>query len=666
MFALTTGLAALAAGPSVWTDKPDYVPEETVTIYGAGFAPGPITLTVTRPDGRADSVPGVSADSAGNFKAAYQLDGIAGTYTVAATDFAGQTAQTTFTDGNVSTSAIPSSVTVTSGGTSASFTIRGTVTGSVGTGRSYSVNTVYSISSGVCTGSSSVSVAVSPQGGGSPTNYDTSATVSAESGQSAGTFSCTLTPTINSGGSGAALAVGTVGTLTVTVNVSNTAPVLGAIGDQTVDEGAVLSFTASAVDADIPANTLTYSLVGAPAGASINGSTGVFSWTPTDNGSFTFTVKVCDNGSPVLCDEEAITVTVNNVAPTVGGLSLSASSINENGSVTLTVSCTDQGTADTWTALVSWGDGSPAQNLDVTCNLGTFTVDHQYLDDNPTGTSSDFNTITVTVTDDDGGSNWGSMNVTVNNVAPAIIDGIVPTDPMAVGTTASVTVYFTDVGIADTHTCLFSWDDGKSSSGAVAESSGSGSCTGVHTYAAAGVYTVNVRVTDDDTGWSSWFTYTQFIVVYDPSAGFVTGGGWINSQAGAYFADLALTGKASFGFVSKYQKGASIPTGETEFQFRAGNLNFHSSSYEWLVVSGAKAQYKGVGTINGAGNYGFLLTATDGQVSGGGGVDKFRIKIWNKDTNTIVYDNAQGSDDVDSSPQQAIAEGSIVIHTGKK
>jgi len=79
-----------------------------------------------------------------------------------------------------------------------------------------------------------------------------------------------------------------------------------------------------------------------------------------------------------------------------------------------------------------------------------------------------------------------------------------------------------------------------------------------------------------------------------------------------------LTGKATFGFVSKYIKGKVDPTGNTEFQFKAGDLNFKSTSYEWLVVAGARAQFKGLGTINGTGNYGFMLTAIDGQISGGG------------------------------------------------
>jgi hypothetical protein len=153
-----------------------------------------------------------------------------------------------------------------------------------------------------------------------------------------------------------------------------------------------------------------------------------------------------------------------------------------------------------------------------------------------------------------------------------------------------------------------------------------------------------------------------YMVIYDPNAGFVTGGGWINSPLGAYTLNPALTGKANFGFNAKYKKGQSVPTGETEFQFQVGNVNFHSAAYQWLVVAGAKAQYKGTGTLNGVAGYGFMLTATDGQVSGGGGVDKFRIKI-TYGTQTI-YDNVPGaSDDIDVASPQELGGGSIVIQS---
>jgi hypothetical protein len=96
----------------------------------------------------------------------------------------------------------------------------------------------------------------------------------------------------------------------------------------------------------------------------------------------------------------------------------------------------------------------------------------------------------------------------------------------------------------------------------------------------------------------------------------------VNLAAGSYIPDGSLSGKGTFGFVSKYHKGVNTPTGDTEFQFHAAVMEFTSSSYEWLVVSGAKAQFKGVGTISGQGGYGFLLTATDGDANGGGGADK--------------------------------------------
>jgi hypothetical protein len=105
--------------------------------------------------------------------------------------------------------------------------------------------------------------------------------------------------------------------------------------------------------------------------------------------------------------------------------------------------------------------------------------------------------------------------------------------------------------------------------------------------------------------------------------------------------------------------------GETEFRFRVTDLNFHSDTYQWLVIAGPKAQFKGDGAINGAGNYGFLLKATDGQVSGGGGVDKFRIKIWDKDNgDAIVYDNQMDAAE-DADPTTDIGGGSIVVHKAK-
>ena len=255
-----------------------------------------------------------------------------------------------------------------------------------------------------------------------------------------------------------------------------------------------------------------------------------------------------------------------------------------------------------------------------------------------------------------------SATVTVSNVAPGV--GVITpsTDaPVAVNTSVSISAPFSDLGSNDTHTAAIVWDVASGST-AEAGTVSAGTASGGHTYTDAGVYTVQVTVTDDDGASDS--DMFQYIVVYDPSAGFVTGGGWIDSPAGAYAADLSLTGKANFGFVSKYKKGATVPDGQTQFQFHAAGFNFHSTVYEWLVISGPKAQYKGSGTINGSGDYGFMLTANDGQVAGGGGVDRFRLKVWNKATDAVVYDNQLGSA-ADAAASDAIEGGSIVIHSSR-
>lgn len=84
-------------------------------------------------------------------------------------------------------------------------------------------------------------------------------------------------------------------------------------------------------------------------------------------------------------------------------------------------------------------------------------------------------------------------------------------------------------------------------------------------------------------------------------------------------------------------------------------------------MSGTKAQYKGIGTVNGLGKYDCLLTASDGQMTAGGGIDRFRIKIWDTALGVIIYDHALGApDDIDAANPQAIGSGSIVIQKGKR
>jgi hypothetical protein len=97
----------------------------------------------------------------------------------------------------------------------------------------------------------------------------------------------------------------------ITLTPVNDTPVLAAIGNRTIVKNTLLTFTATATDVDA-GQTRTFSLIMPPAGAAINSTTGVFTWTPTVAGSFVFKIRVTDNGSPILFDEEQITVTVTN------------------------------------------------------------------------------------------------------------------------------------------------------------------------------------------------------------------------------------------------------------------------------------------------------------------------------------------------------------------
>ncbi|KAL7444670.1 hypothetical protein ACHAXM_009591 [Skeletonema potamos] len=154
------------------------------------------------------------------------------------------------------------------------------------------------------------------------------------------------------------------------------------------------------------------------------------------------------------------------------------------------------------------------------------------------------------------------------------------------------------------------------------------------------------------------------VVVANPSTGFVTGEGYITSPLGAYAPDTSMMGPASFGFVSKYKKGKSVPNGNTYFNFQVAGLHFDSTSYNWLVITGSDcAKYKGEGDINGLAGYGFMLTACDNGEPGTD--DTFRIKIWDIVSGSTMYDNAMGLGD-DSYEGTIISGGNIQIHQGKK
>jgi hypothetical protein len=172
--------------------------------------------------------------------------------------------------------------------------------------------------------------------------------------------------------------------------------------------------------------------------------------------------------------------------------------------------------------------------------------------------------------------------LTAIHLAPTVGAITAPSAPVALTTAVSVSAPFTELD-GSSVTAVWAWGDGTTSAGTVAQTGTSGTVSGSHTYAVDGVYTVTLTVANPNQ--QSGQSVFQYVVVYNPSAGFVTGGGWITSPAGAYAANPALTGKASFGFNAKYQSGSTVPTGSTQLQFPAANLTFVSTSYDWLVIT---------------------------------------------------------------------------------
>jgi PKD repeat protein len=484
-----------------------------------------------------------------------------------------------------------------------------------------------------------------------------------------GTYTVTLTVTDSFGDS-------STDSLTVTVHNLAPSPTIVSISD-TLQEGNVIALRGSATDPgalDVVRLAWTVSRNNSSE-TYARGPGSRFSFIPDDDGSYRILLSASDQDGDSTVVET--TVLVENSAPEMTNLALDRPVVGENGTVTLSGQFTDRGTLDTHIVTVDWGDGSHSPAV-VDVLTRTFTATHSYLDGGSVATTSNNYTISARVIDDNGGENTANTSILVNNLAPhnVSIDEGVLTYVFALGTPMTFAGAFSDAGTLDTHTAVwtFSHVEGLNTvtemrTGSVTETNGSGTVQNSFAFDddainqdGAGVYTVTLSVADDEMGATT--SDARTFVVYDPSAGFVTGGGWIDSPPGAYYPDSPLAGRATFGFVSKYKKGANVPTGQTEFQFKIANLNFHSSSYEWLVVAGARAQYKGVGTINGQGSYGFMLTAIDGQVNGGGNADKFRIKIWDKNNgDAIVYDNQLGASD-DSTPSTALGGGQIVIHKG--
>ena len=284
-------------------------------------------------------------------------------------------------------------------------------------------------------------------------------------------------------------------TIEITIGEVNLPPMLGAVGNQSVDEGVALAFTANASDPDTPANTLTYSLdAGAPVGASINPNSGLFSWTPTEAhgpGTYDITVRVNDDGTPSLDDFETIEITVGEVNLPPVLVALGNQTINEGVELAFTANASDSDTpANTLTFSLDAGAPSGASIDPITGEFtwtpteaqgpGTYDLTVRVIDDG-TPNLDDFETIEITV----GEVNLSPELATIGNQS---VDE---------GAELAFTASAADPD-APVNTLTYSLDAGAPAGASIDSLTGEFSWTPTEAQG-PGVYNVTVRVTDDGT-----------------------------------------------------------------------------------------------------------------------------------------------------------------------
>jgi hypothetical protein len=149
-----------------------------------------------------------------------------------------------------------------------------------------------------------------------------------------------------------------------------------------------------------------------------------------------------------------------------------------------------------------------------------------------------------------------------------------------------------------------------------------------------------------------------------PSTQTVAGGTvtFIIRQGATNIAQVTFSGKVLFVFGVKYlNAAATTPSGITGLTLDVPGLKFVATKYNWLNVSSPQAQFSGIGSVNGAAGYDFLVTGLVGKLQGKKVPDKLRIKVWNHATGQVVYDNQQGAPN-NAAPAVALGGGDVTVH----
>ena len=378
----------------------------------------------------------------------------------------------------------------------------------------------------------------------------------------------------------------------------------------------------------------------------------------------TRTYKATDASSNWVTRDQVITVN-DNTPPQIIGLSLSQQVLwpanHTLRDITINYDVADNCTTPTVSVTVSSNESVNGTG-DGDTDPDWIIVDaHHVKVRSERSATGDGRIYTIAVTVSDGCNASVTQSKTV--IVAHNITGPITGRPFRVGSTVDFTGVFWDKA-GNKHTGQWLIDDNITVKGIITEPSGNrnGKVIGSYKFNTAGVYKVQMNITDQNKLTS--YTNTngdleEIVVIYDPDGGYAYGGGWFHSPAGAIPSHPLLTGKVSYGFTANYFKGATYPKGETQFEFKVGAFEFNALNFDYLSINGIKAQLKGSGKIvGGQSGVNFIATVIDGQLDGTG-IDKLRMKIFNKNTGVIYYDNEPGKSEA-ASPSTAVGGNSTI------
>jgi hypothetical protein len=101
---------------------------------------------------------------------------------------------------------------------------------------------------------------------------------------------------------------------------ANLPPTLAPVANSTIGAGMILTVTNNATDPNVPPLPLTFSLLAGPANATLNSSSGVFSWRPLvsqADSTNLVSAKVADNATPALSATNSFMITVTPLSSPV-------------------------------------------------------------------------------------------------------------------------------------------------------------------------------------------------------------------------------------------------------------------------------------------------------------------------------------------------------------